>query len=98
MTTDRKINITVGINGKKYPTTIPVNEEEIYRKAAKQVGNKLKAYQENFKNLNAEDCLGLVAFQFALEKLKLDQEQDISPFVDEIERLNDELSDYLSKD
>lgn len=98
MTTDRKINITVGINGRKYPTTILASEEEIYREAMKQVGNKLRAYQENFKDLNTEACLGLVAFQFALEKLKIDQKQNTSSFVAEIEMLNDELSDYLSGD
>ncbi|MFV0291043.1 MAG: cell division protein ZapA [Mangrovibacterium sp.] len=98
MVDDRKINITIGINGKKYPTTISASEEEAYRKASKQVENSLKAYQERFKKLTIEDCLGLVAFQFALEKLKLDQEQSISEFVTEIERLNDELNDYLAKD
>ncbi|MFV0365437.1 MAG: cell division protein ZapA [Mangrovibacterium sp.] len=98
MTTDRKINITIRINGHSYPSTILASEEESYRKAVKQVDDKLKLFQENFKTLSVEERLGLVAFQFALDKLRLEQEQDISTFVAEIEHLNDELSDYLSED
>lgn len=98
MTTDRKINITIGINGKKHPIAILASEEELYREASKLVDRKLRAYQESFKGLKAEEGLGLVAFQFALEKLKLDREHDVSTFIAEIECLNDELNDFLSEE
>ncbi|MFV0554487.1 MAG: cell division protein ZapA [Mangrovibacterium sp.] len=98
MTTDRKINITIGIAGKRYPLTISASEEETYRKAEKQVSESLKKSSgKNFEGLLQQDYLALVAFQFALAYLKIKHKQDVSDFVQQVELLNDELSDYLSK-
>ncbi len=95
-----KRNINIVINGRTYPFIVDGDEqEEIYRKAAKSVEETLKTYREkNYKNFDTEAYLGLVAFQYALGKIVLEQKQDISVFIEEIEKINDKLNDYLSNE
>ncbi|MDD6209094.1 MAG: cell division protein ZapA [Bacteroidales bacterium] len=93
-----EFEIQLKIFGIKYPLRISRKDEEIARKAAELVEKKYALYVKTYdvketKRLG-QDLKFLVAFEFALESLKT-QKDDMMPFVDKIDELNEELADYL---
>lgn len=66
-----KIKINLQMAGSTYPLTILREEEEMVREAAKQVDIRLNAYREHYQNVTPEKIIAMVAYQFALENLKM---------------------------
>ena len=93
-----KIKINLQIADSNYPLTIQWEEEEIIREAAKRVNIRLNAYREQYKNIAPEKVLAMVAFQFSLDKLRLDQRNDTEPYTAKIEELTELLEDYFRKE
>ena len=79
-----------------YPIKIRREEEEIYRKAAKQLNERILAYRKKFdRNLNDIDYVIMVAFELSLLSLRLEEERDNSPFISTIQALDNRLAEYL---
>ena len=81
--------------GTTYPLTIPREEEEMVREAAKQVDIRLNAYREHYQNVTPEKIIAMVAYQFALENLKMKNRNDPRPYADKIEELTEVLETYF---
>lgn len=94
---DDKIRINLQLAGNTYPLPIRREDEEIVRKAAKQVDMRLNAYREHYKEMPVEKLLAMVAYQFALESLRQQQRNDTAPYVAKITELTDLLEDYFKK-
>ena len=94
---DDKFVIHVEIAGKDYALTIPRGDEELTRAAAKQMRNKINQYREYFKaaDVDMKDLLAMVALQLSVDNLKLEDKNDVSPFVEKIDTLNNKLEEYL---
>ncbi len=69
-------------------------EEEIYRKAAKLVDEKMQQYAKNFSFRDKQDLLAMVNLQFAVDILRLDNTaKDHANLLDQlksVEKLLDE--------
>jgi cell division protein ZapA len=91
-----KLSIKIKIDGKEYPLKVAREDEEKYRKAAKTINDTLIQYRQKYSSNNTQDFLAMTAFQFALKNLELEEEVDRSPLFDELKKLDEELSDYLS--
>ncbi len=83
--------------GSTYPLTILREEEEMVREAAKQVDIRLNAYRERYSNISIEKILTMVAYQFALENLKMKDRNDTLPYASKINELTEVLEDYIKR-
>jgi len=91
-----KLSIRIKIDGRDYPLKVDRDEEEKFRKAAKIINDTLVQYRQKYSSNNTQDFLAMTAFQFALKNIELEEQVDRSPLFDEIKKLDEELSDYLS--
>ena len=93
--------IQLEILGKKYPLRIPRKDEEVMRKAAKQLEKKYDEYTASYDVEDMEksgrELMALVAFEFALKSLRAGDEVDLLPFVKRVETLNTEVTGYLAE-
>ncbi|MCC8186041.1 MAG: cell division protein ZapA [Bacteroides sp.] len=92
-----QIKINLQIADAYYPLTIKREDEEMVREAAKQVNIRLNAYREHYKTLDTDKILAMVAYQFSLERLQLQDKNDTEPYTAKIEELTKELEQYIRK-
>ena len=91
-----KLSIKIKIDGREYPLKVEREEEEKYRKAAKIINDIILQYRQKYSSSNTQDFLAMTAFQFVLKTIELEEKVDRSPLFDELKKLDEELSDYLS--
>ena len=91
-----KLSIKIKIDGREYPLKVERNDEEKYRKAAKIINDIILQYRQKYSNSSTQDFLAMTAFQFVLKTIELEEKVDRSPLFDELKKLDEELSDYLS--
>lgn len=94
---DDKIKINLRMADNIYPLEIRPSEEEIVRKAAKQVDTRLQQYELFYKEVSREQLLAMTAWQFAQESLMQNERNDTQPYTDEIRKLIKLLEDYLDE-
>lgn len=87
--------ITVKIGGKEYPMTIQQNDEEKYRRAAKEINKLITAYKASYV-AEPEDYLAMAAIQVAVGKVTLEMDRSLSNQLAELEALNREIDNYLN--
>lgn len=92
-----KLGINITIDGKPYPLTIERNDEESYRIAAKKVNDVISRYRELFRDKSSQDILSMAAFQLALENIELQNKAGGALFIEELNNLNDDISDFLKE-
>ncbi len=90
-----KIRINITLAGIAYPLTIRRDDEEIYRKAARQVGIYINKYKEKYPKVTHEMALAMVAYHFSLASLMQQNRNDTTPFTDKIRELNSEMDTML---
>ncbi|MBO7552491.1 MAG: cell division protein ZapA [Bacteroidaceae bacterium] len=96
---DDKIRINLQMADTTLPLTINRNEEEMVRKAAKQVDNLLNAYRDRYKsNITERTALVMVAYQLSLSNLRNEARNDTDPYTTKIKELTNLLEDYISKE
>lgn len=91
-----KIRINIMLAGMIYPLTIKRSDEEIYRKAARQVEIYINRYKERYPKVTHEMALAMVAYHFSLESLVQQNRNDTTPFTDKIRELNSEMDTQLN--
>lgn len=87
--------ITVKIGGKEYPMTIKQNDEEKYRRAAKEINKLITAYKASYV-AEPEDYLAMAAIQVAVGKVTLEMDRSLSNQLEELDALNREIDNYLN--
>lgn len=96
---DEQFVINIDIAGKKYSLTIMRREEELMRKAASQLNDKILQYRKHFskEEVDTRDLLAMVAFHLSKDNLQLESRNDTTPFTDKIQQLTTELERYLKE-
>lgn len=89
--------ITVLIADRTYRLNIRRDEEEVVRKAAKMIEDKLNLYGNRYKvdKDERDKYLSMIALDLAVNFCKMDSEKDMEPMADKIKELNLELKKYL---
>ena len=85
--------ITVRINGFTTKLSIPAEREEIYRKAAKILNERIAVYNQKY-SLPYQDILSMVAYEMAVEAMSLESQYHSTP-LSEIAKLSKLLSQEL---
>ncbi len=92
-----RLTIKLMIGKQFYPITIRAELEEIYRKAAKLVNERLNMYQTKYAGQAYEKYMSIVLVDFAVKVLQAEQEHSAAPIIDTIEKLDAELEEVLGK-
>lgn len=95
---DDKIRINLIMAGITYPLVIRRSDEEIYRKAAKEVETYINKYKEKYPKVANEMILAMVAYHFSLKSLLEEDRNDTKPFTDKIKELTDEMESYMNEE
>ncbi|MGB9746292.1 MAG: cell division protein ZapA [Bacteroidales bacterium] len=93
-----KLSIRVNVADRYYPLKIDREDEERIRKAARLINEKVFQYKQKYADKDNQDFLAMAALQFVLRLMDLENRvQDLSVW-QELEKLDKELDDYLSKE
>ena len=85
--------ITIRINGFSTKLSIPAEREEVYRKAAKVLNERIAVYNQEF-SLPYPDILSMVAYEMAVEAVNLENQYHSTP-LSEMSKLSELLGQAL---
>ena len=92
---DKERVITIKINGFTTKLSIPEEQEEVYRTAAKILNERISVYNQRF-SLPYSDILSMVAYEMAVEAATLDSQYHSTP-LSEMAKLSDLLGQELDE-
>ena len=91
-----ELSIKLNIGGRVYPLTIDRSEEEIIRKAAREIEENIRIFQENYAVKDKQDLLAMTALQMSTQLLKSTENSDNHNLLDQLNEL-DSLADQMLK-
>ena len=90
-----KFVIQLLIGKQIYPITVRRDQEEIYRKAANMINEKLSRYEQSYPNLGYERYTSVALLDFAVQVLQMQNLKDQTLYKETVERLAGELEELL---
>jgi len=94
---DDKLSIRINIGDKYYPLRIERDEEELIRKAAELINDKLTQYRSKYSERDMVDLLAMTALQYTKRFIEHETNDDLAVFNEEIKQINIELEDYINQ-
>ncbi|MBO5697803.1 MAG: cell division protein ZapA [Alistipes sp.] len=92
---DGKIKINLSIAGRLYPMTVPAENEEVYREAAKRLNDKVMEYSKIPKS-DVSDRLALAAFYFSLIALSSERTTQLGDAdIEELHAIEERIRNYI---
>ncbi len=95
---DDKLSIRVNVADRYYPLKINREDEEKIRSAAKMINEKIVQYKNRYSDKDTQDFLAMVALQYVIKLLEQEKEQDVSPIIQNVKELNEQLDDFITKE
>jgi cell division protein ZapA (FtsZ GTPase activity inhibitor) len=94
-----EISIKINIADRVYPLKVNMEEEEIIRRAAKMINDRIKEYQDNYAVRDKQDLLSMSVLHYATATLKAEkkvmhEDTEVADTVYELDRL---LNDFFSR-
>ncbi len=94
-----EISIKINIADRVYPLKVNMEEEEIVRRAAKMINDRIKEYQENYAVKDKQDLLSMAVLHYATatlnsEKKGMEKESEVA---EKVYKLDEMLSTLFSK-
>lgn len=93
-----KFVIQLLIGKQLYPITVRRDQEEIYRKAASMINEKLSRYEQSYPNLSYERYTSVALLDFAVQVIQMQHLKDQTLYQETVERLSGELDELLSEE
>ena len=92
-----KLKIKLSIANRVYPLTIPASQEEGLRKAAKNIEEMIKQFEQSYSVRDKQDVLAMCALQFAsqVEQKTIDKENVNEHVEEKLNALNELLQSYV---
>jgi len=93
-----KLKIKLSIADRVYPLTIDPGQEEGLRKAAKNIEQLAKKFEQNYAVRDKQDVLAMCALQFAskLEQRGIDKMEDTKEVEERLKALDQLVNSRLS--
>ncbi|MCK0157218.1 cell division protein ZapA [Cellulophaga sp. F20128] len=93
-----KLKIKLSIADRVYPLTIDPSQEEGLRKAAKNIEQLAKKFEQNYAVRDKQDVLAMCALQFAskIEQKSIDKQEDNSEVTERLKALEQIVDSKLS--
>lgn len=90
-----KFVIQLMIGNQIYPISIRREQEELFRKAAKQINEKLNRYQQAYPHQGYEKYMSVALLDFAVNVLQLEKINATEGYRKSIEQLTTEIEQAL---
>ncbi|MCQ2973994.1 MAG: cell division protein ZapA [Bacteroidales bacterium] len=96
---DEKLSIKVSIDGHVFQMKVKRSDEEVIRKAAQLINERLLMYKQKFNvtDKNAFDFLAMVSLDLVTKYLNNEKTTDDTEFMSQLGDLSDEIDDYIQK-
>lgn len=92
---DDKLVIKLTVGKQVYPITVRREQEEIYRKAAKAINDRLSRYQVKYPGQPYEKYMSIVMLDFAVKVLQSEENISAEPYRAVIEQLTRDIEEVL---
>lgn len=94
---EEKLKIKLTIADRVYPLTIDPSQEEGLRKAAKNIDNLAKRFEQSYAVRDKQDVLAMCALQFAskIEQGGIERAENASEAIERLEALDQMLGEKL---
>ncbi|HXH98785.1 MAG TPA: cell division protein ZapA [Sphingobacteriaceae bacterium] len=94
-----EISIKINIADRVYPLKVNTEEEEVIRRAAKLINDRMKEFQENYAVRDKQDLLSMCVLHYATTTLKAEQKvmHEDTAVADKVYQLDELLTDFFSK-
>ena len=92
---NEKFVIKLMIGKQVYQFSIFRHQEEVFRKAAKEINRKLQIYEGKYPSQGIEKYMSTALLDFAVRAVQLEKNNDTSPFIDKINQLTSEIEDVI---
>lgn len=92
-------SIKIQVANRMYPLTVKSEQEEVMRKAARLINERMKLYEANYSVKDQQDLLAMCALEFAVKALEAEEARSgMDPQVaEQLEEMEKFLSQYLSR-
>ena len=94
---DERFVIQLMIGKQLYPRNIFRHQEEIFRKAAKEINRKLQLYENKYPNQGYEKYMSTALLDFAVRVNQLEKDNDTTPFIERINQLTSEIEEVMGE-
>lgn len=94
-----EISIKINIADRVYPLKVNMEEEEIIRRAAKMINDRIKEFQENYAVRDKQDLLSMSVLHYATASLKAEKKVTVedTEVAERVYQLDHMLSEFFSK-
>ena len=92
---DDKMKIHLLIDNRKYPLTIPREDELLYREAARQIDSILNKYRRLFPDFGSVEHWAMASLEIAFENTKLKDRNDTEPYMETLQRLEESIDECI---
>lgn len=90
-------NITIYIDERPYSLKVKAEEEVMIRKVVDEVNEKMKHFQQVYKQRDKKDLLSMTLLTYAVETAKFNNTQTPEAIDERLDALNDLLDNALEK-
>ena len=95
---EEEFSIRVKVADRYYPLRIARKDEEMVRKAAQGINEKLMQYEKRYADMDSQDFLAMALLQYGVKLIDCEKNTDMSSFLENVREINKELEEYLSID
>ncbi|NQZ44885.1 MAG: cell division protein ZapA [Flavobacteriaceae bacterium] len=97
---EEKLKIKLSIADRVYPLTIDPRQEEGLRKAAKNIENLAKKFEQNYAVRDKQDVLAMCALQFAskIEQGGINESEDLKASLERLKALQELVDSKLGSE
>lgn len=94
-----EISIKINIADRVYPLKVDMEEEELIRRAAKLINDRIKDYQENYAVKDKQDLLSMSVLHYATASLKAERKVTVedTTVAEKVYQLDHMLTEFFSK-
>jgi cell division protein ZapA (FtsZ GTPase activity inhibitor) len=94
-----EISIKINIADRVYPLRINMEEEEIVRRAAKLINDRIKEFQDNYAVRDKQDLLSMCVLHYATATLKAEKQgmNEDTEVAEKVYQLDQLLTNFFSK-
>lgn len=92
-----KLVIKLMVGNQLYPISVRRDQEEVFRRAAKDINEKLQKYQTTYPNQGYEKYMSIALLDFAVRALQIEKDNSTSLYSDIITALTKEVEQVIEK-
>ncbi len=91
------ISIKINIADRVYPLKVNADEEEVVRRAAKLINDRIKEYQENYAVKDKQDLLSMCVLHYATTAIKAEKKasNEDTDIAERVYNLDSLLADFF---